>query len=283
MKVLTDCAVHVVHAPQFFDHPEYEIPDGGTDIERIGAFAAKGCYDAYGKDGRGVIENQRTIIEHGHGSVLEHSTVGIFIEGVTRALTLELNRHRTFSISQRSTRYTKEEDAAIVLEPYYASIWNKYNLSYIDSPRAIVSQGPVENKDVFDLWSYGDNREIDLVVGHVLQSAEDLDEYSREIEILEQLNPNDLNGFDLRKWARGKARNKIPHNLETRGTWTTNMRGWRWLIELRSGRHAEPEIRRLAEKVLAVLIPLAPTYFEDFRLKGIVDGIPEFVPLHHKV
>ena len=277
MKVITDCAIHIVHAPQFFDHPEYDLPDGGTDIERIGAFTAKGCYDAFGKDGRGVVENQRAILEHAHGSVLEHSNVGIFIEGVTRALTLELNRHRTFSISQRSTRYTKEEDAFLVLEPYYASIWNKYNLSYIHTPFSITSNG----LDVFE--GIISNPEIDLVVGHVLQSGEALDEYSREIQTLEKLNPNDLKGFDLRKWARGKARNVIPHNLETRGTWTANMRAWRWFIELRSGRHAEPEIRRLAEKVLAVLIPLAPTYFEDFRLKGIVDNIPEFVALHHKV
>jgi len=283
MKVLTNCAVHVVHAPRFFEHPVYDIPEDGTDIERIGAFAAKGCYDAFGRDGRSVVDNQRAILDHNHGSVIEHANVGIWIEGVTRALTLELNRHRTFSISQRSTRYTKEEDAFIVLEPYYASIWNKYNLLYIDSPRAIVSQGPVENKDVFELWDYGDNREIDLVVGHVLQSAEDLDEYSREIQILEELNPRKLKGFALRKWARGKARNKTPHSLETRGVWTTNMRGWRWFIELRMNAGAEPEIRALAEKVLNVLRPLAPTYFEDFQLKGIVDGIPEYVPTHSKV
>ena len=138
MKVKADCEVHVVSAPQFFDHPIYEIPDGGTDAERIGAFSAKSCYDAYGKDGRGVVENQQAILEHAHGSVLEHSNVSIFIEGVTRALTLELNRHRTFSISQRSTRYTKEEDSAIVLEPYYASIWNKYNCS-LDENGCMVS------------------------------------------------------------------------------------------------------------------------------------------------
>lgn len=277
MQVLTDCAVHVVHAPQFFDHPEYHLPDGGTDIERIGAFAAKGCYDAYGKDGRGVVENQEAILEHAHGSVLEHSSVGIFIEGVTRALTLELNRHRTFSISQRSTRYTREEDAAIVLEPYYASLWNKYNL-YIDE-----NTGFIKSPDYDDLFHGEVPLEVDLVVGHVAQSREDLQRYAKEVQICERLNPNNLEGFALRKWARGKARNKTPHSLETRGTWTTNMRGWRWLIELRIGRHAEPEIRRLAEKILNVLRPLAPTYFKDFQLTGIVDDIPEYVPMYHKV
>jgi thymidylate synthase (FAD) len=101
--------------------------------------------------------------------------------------------------------------------------------------------------------------------------------------MLMKLNPGKLKGFALRKWARGKARNILPHALETRGTWTMNFRAWRWFIEVRSGRHAEPEIRRLAEKVLSVLRPIAPTYFDDFHLTGIHDGIPEYAPTHSKI
>ena len=48
MKVITDCQVEVVGVPHFLDHPIYKIPPDGTDAERLGAFAAKGCYDAYG-------------------------------------------------------------------------------------------------------------------------------------------------------------------------------------------------------------------------------------------
>ncbi len=277
MKVITDCSVHVVGAPQFFDHPVYKIPDGGTDSERIGAFGAKGCYDAYGEDGRGVIENQRAILEHSHGSILEHSHVTIFMEGITRALTLELNRHRPFNISQRSTRYTKEEDAAIVLDPYYASIWDKYGMSINEKTQWIRST------EFDDLCCSDTPLDLQLVYGHVAQSRDDLLRYAKEVGILEKLNPNNLTGFALRKWARGKARNKTPHSLETRGIWTNNFRGWRWFIEARSSRHAEPEIRRLADAVFGVLEPWAPTYFEDFEMVEVVDGIREWVPKHSKV
>lgn len=277
MKLITDCCVAVVGHTVFTDHPTYDIPDDGTDVERLGAFAAKGCYDSFSKEGRSCIANQKQIIQFAHGSVLEHSYVSLFVEGITRGLSLELNRHRTFGISQRSTRYTKEEDASLVLEPYYASLWLKHGLVWEDYKT--VYRGKVREND----FTSADHAELCLVESHVTHFKRSLDQYSREIEALEDLNPRQLSGMDLRKWARGKARNSIPHGLETRGTWTANFRAWRWFIEARSSRHAEAEIRRLADHVLQIIRPLAPTYFSDFQLKGVVDNIPEWVPLHSKV
>ena len=234
-----------------------------------------------------------------HGSVLEHSNFSVFVEGVTRALTLEFNRHRPFSISQRSTRYAKEEDSDIVLEPYYASIWDKYQLRYDSEINTVMMPETVAKRigvpPQYDTSSYlewseiaawkmtYDNLELDLVVSNVINSMADIAQYKKEVEMCMELNPNNYDGFDLRKWARGKARNKLPHSLETRGTWTGNVRAWRWFIELRSNRYAEPEIRRLAEKLYIALQPFAPIYWEDFHLDGIVDGIPEYVPEYHKV
>lgn len=283
MKVLTGPRVTVVGKTQFVVHPVYQIPEDGTDAEKLGAFSAKGCYDSYGAEGRSIVENQKAVIESLHGSVIEHSYASLFIEGVTRALTLELNRHRPFNISQRSTRYTKEEDAAIVLEPYYATIWNKYKLRW-ENERIVLpaeyddfdAQTGMALEDILpgELW---------LVYKFVYQCAASVREYQREVELLVELNPEKLEKFDLRKWARGKARNILPHALETRGTWTANHRAWRWFIEARSSRHAESEIRVLAEQVFHTLQPLAPTYYDDFKLTGIFSGIPEYTPTHHKV
>lgn len=284
MKVITGCSAIAVGHSVFVEHPIYKIPEDGTEAERLGAFAAKGCYDSFGVDGRACIANQRQIIEFAHGSVLEHSYVSLFIEGVTRALTLELNRHRPFNISQRSTRYTKEEDSAIVLEPFYSSIWFRYRLAWDEVDDALLIPAQFENSDpqaVPDETAYP--QDLFLLIVFLKQCRSAVNEYKRQVKILSELNPEKLDGFTLRKWSRGKARNVLPHALETRGTWTMNMRAWRWFIEARSNRHAEPEIRRLAEKVLSVLQPLAPTYFEDFHLEGIYDGIPEYVPTHSKI
>src|SRR5690606_22324121 len=52
-----------------------------------------------------------------HGSVLEHAVWSLLFEGVSRALTHELVRHRHFSYSQLSQRYVDESDVAFVLPP----------------------------------------------------------------------------------------------------------------------------------------------------------------------
>ena len=261
MRIITEPKVTVVGRSTFVPHPDYETPADGTDFERIGALAAKTCYGSFGAEGRSNRENQRAVIESQHGSVLEHLVVSLFIEGITRACSLELNRHRGLSISQRSTRYTKEEDAAIVLNPELAGL-------YIGCCNA----APMDPEDV-------------ALVRHEINSAEQaLANYRQSVRNwTRRLTARGLTGFDLRKAARGKARDNLPHNLETQGVWTGNLRTWRWIVELRSERHAEAEIRRLANHIYNALTPIAGTYFEDFEDTSLFDGISELVPQYRKV
>jgi thymidylate synthase (FAD) len=272
MKIITEPKITVVGSTEFVDHPDYDIPPDGNDALRLAAFSAKACYDSFGVDGRSNRENQEAILEHRHGSVMEHVHVSLFIEGISRGLSLELNRHRSFNISQRSTRYTREDDAAFVLDPYYAELYKKHQFD-------IDSTGVVSYSSHDEEWS----TEVTLVHDHLhgLMSAQQ--SYVRQVELLESLNPFRLSGFDLRKWARGKARNMLPHALETRGTWTNNLRGWRWFIESRSSRHAEPEIRILANEILHVLWQESPLHFSDFTMRGKFQDIPEWQPEYSKV
>lgn len=256
-RVITQPSVTVVAKPDFLGHPVYKIPDDGTDVEKLGAFAAKGCYDSYLPKGRPNKDNQRDIIEQLHGSVLEHANVTLFIEGITRACSHEIVRHRHFSYSQRSTRYVAEEEGSIVLEPYFAELYERR---------------PADNS----------REENKLLEHHLNASFRALDAYKYEVELLMEMNPLGLSGFALRKWARGKARNLLPHNIETRLTMTGNFRAWRHFIEERSGRGAEPEIRRLANKVMEAISPLAPTYFDDYRTE-LVDGFYEYTSPYRKV
>ena len=294
LKFLLGPRVTVVGQTQFINHPEYDIPEDGDDHTRLGAFAAKGCYDSYGLNGRSCEANQRAILEHRHGSVMEHSMVSLFIEGITRGVSLEINRHRSFAISQRSTRYTQEEDSAVVLEPYMASI--VYRL-LAEAPHAF-HESPTQMTR-FELVRYNEPNlyfapndiapladwkpEYSLLHRVLFASTTALSSYADQVGILEQLNPNDFTGFDLRKWARGKARNTLPHGLETRGTWSNNHRGWRWFIESRNDIHAEPEIRLLAFEVWKVLVKLAPVYYGDFEITDYHDGIPVLRPMYSKV
>ena len=311
MKVILEPKVKVIAHSQFLGHPDYPIPTDGGDAIQLCAFAAKSCYDSFGVDGRPNIDNQIGILEHKHGSVMEHFYVSVFIEGVTRALTLELNRHRLLNISQRSTRYVKEEDSAIVLEPYYAELYKKWNriilemkydmadevsqrvsergVSYCcaDQPMLIFAQ----DSDPCMLWGFHSpwdlkeklGEEYSIIFDHIQHSTMAVFEYQQEVEKLMKLNPNNLSGFDLRKWARGKARNILPHALETRAVYTANLRAWRWIIEVRSGEGAEPEIRRLAHQLFMALSDVAPLHFDDFSMTRIIDGYPVYTPKYSKV
>lgn len=253
VRLITAPTVRLVSVPQHTPHPVYELPPHASDGEGIIAMAGKVCYDSYGVDGNPVHRHVRTLVDSGHHSVLEHVHVGVFIEGISRGCSHEIVRHRMFNYSQRSTRYTAEDDAAIVLDPYYAAI---------ERDRGATSQDAIDLVDEFV---------------EACQCA--MADYASQVARLEQLNPEALSGRDLRKWCRGKARQILPHALETRMVMTGNLRAWRHFIVMRSSRHAEAEIRRLAEKVHSIVAPIAPAAFADLRATLVGEFI-EWVPTH---
>src|SRR5690606_6234870 len=103
--------------------------DSDVPAERIAEFAGRVCYLSFGPDagfegGHRLIAGRTTnreylanILKVRHGSVLEHGVWTFLFEGVSRALTHELVRHRHFSYSQLSQRYVDESDVGFVLPP----------------------------------------------------------------------------------------------------------------------------------------------------------------------
>lgn len=101
------------------------IGDMGTDLsstepDDLVEFAGRSCYQSFHKPNPATAANFDyigNIINQGHGSVLEHATATFYIEGVSRALTHELIRHRHLSYSQVSQRFVNEAEADIVMPP----------------------------------------------------------------------------------------------------------------------------------------------------------------------
>ncbi|MBQ9043317.1 MAG: FAD-dependent thymidylate synthase, partial [Eggerthellaceae bacterium] len=58
-----------------------------------------------------------TILESGHLSTLEHASYTFAIDGVSRALTHQLVRHRLASFNQQSQRYVKFSDGLDTIKP----------------------------------------------------------------------------------------------------------------------------------------------------------------------
>ncbi len=94
------------------------------DPERAIATAARLCYAPVGAaelmetmPPERVKSVLSTIMASGHFSTLEHASYTFAIDGVSRALTHQLVRHRLASFNQQSQRYVKFDDGIAVVEP----------------------------------------------------------------------------------------------------------------------------------------------------------------------
>ena len=94
------------------------------DPERAIATAARLCYAPVGAaELMETMPDERvksvlsTIMESGHFSTLEHASYTFAIDGVSRALTHQLVRHRLASFNQQSQRYVKFKDGVEVVVP----------------------------------------------------------------------------------------------------------------------------------------------------------------------
>lgn len=83
--------------------------------------AGRTCYAAYNRKNQNTDSHEGYIynmLDQNHLSVLEHASVSLYIEGISRAETHELVRHRHFSFSQESQRYViAEEPFRVALHP----------------------------------------------------------------------------------------------------------------------------------------------------------------------
>ncbi|NLZ38545.1 MAG: FAD-dependent thymidylate synthase [Firmicutes bacterium] len=95
--------------------------------EKIVAAAARLCYSP---DGADVLLDNLTkektakflhkLVEMGHLSPIEHVTFTFAVEGVSRALSHQMVRHRIGSYSQKSQRYVSEDAFEYIIPPSIA-------------------------------------------------------------------------------------------------------------------------------------------------------------------
>jgi thymidylate synthase (FAD) len=123
--------------------------DTDTDIDLLGEYAGRGCYKSWHLPNEKTASNQQyieNIQNQKHFSVLEHGSVTFYVEDVSRALLLELERHRHISFSVESQRYVNtqkfhpdavsppafEDDEQLydMLQKHYKMSLDKYDFSY---------------------------------------------------------------------------------------------------------------------------------------------------------
>jgi len=200
------------------------------DADYLTSAAGKICYTPKpnwnNKATNSVEKYVKNILSLEHYSVLAHAGIVFYIEGVSRALTHELVRHRFLGFSQASQRY---QDSS--------------SLDWVCPPLALDDQVAQEMLGM----SFEHSRE----------------EY---IELADQFQRENADKFDphmLRKRSREAARAVLPNMTETKIVVSGNYRAWRDFLIQRLDPTADLEIMRLGQKLLPIFGDYATQSFSD--------------------
>ncbi len=230
------------------DHGVSWQSDSEVASEVLCETAGRTCYMSFARPRPG---GNATYLHHikesGHGSVLEHAVWNFLITGISRSCSHEFIRHRAGAgYSQLSQRYV-DESVAEYVEPN------------------VIAADP----ELHALW-------LDAV-GHAHGA------YVRLAALLADRMKDEPDRTARRKAARQAARSVLPNATETKIFCTLNARAARNIIEQRGSRFAEPEIRKLACKMLDILQREAPNLFSDYQRVPLPDGTVEVTTPYRKV
>jgi thymidylate synthase (FAD) len=222
--------------------------DSEVAAEELAEFAGRVCYLSFGPDaglegGHKLIPGRTSnhdyldnILRVRHGSVIEHAVWTFLFEGISRALTHELVRHRHFSYSQLSQRYVDESEVAFVLPPEIR-----------------------RDSDAYRVWKQSCERA--------------LDDYRSLLALVEAQVEDEGSATMRRKRARQTARSVLPNSTETKIVVTGNARAFRHFVEMRGSSSADTEIRVLAVALLRALREEAPNIFGDYRIRRLSEEL----------
>lgn len=260
MQIIRSPRVTLVSRQEFIypEHIQWES-DSEVPAQVLTEFSGRLCYLSFGKDaglegghrsigGRTTNESYlANILRVKHGSVLEHAVWSFLLEGVSRALTHELVRHRAgFGFSQLSQRYVDESEIGFVPPPEIE-----------------------EGGGAYETWKRACEASLSAYREILAEMADQIGEEGTATM--------------RKKRARQAARSVLPNSAETKIVVTGNARAWRHFVEMRGSGSADVEIRRLAVAVLRVLQEEAPSIFGDLRVIVQPDGTEVVESEHEKV
>lgn len=230
------------------------------DPEKLIATAAKLCYsssnieDLFEKQTEDkVVDFIQRLSNMGHESPLEHISFTFGIEGVSRALTHQLVRHRLASYSQQSQRYVKAIQFEYII-PLAIERNERLKSIYIGSME-------------YDQIAYDQ-----IVDGLIMDQL--IDFWACEGVPAKKVISSGINQFDLFRISYKEAANKmekkaiedaryvLPNACETKIMVTMNARTLLNFFDKRSCNRAQEEIRNLSDEMMRLVIEIAPNIFK---------------------
>lgn len=218
------------------------------------AAAAKLCYSPSDIDAiRDGLTPEKTaafvemLSEIGHESPIEHVSFTFGVEGISRACSHQLVRHRIASYSQKSQRYVSEDSFEYVIPPEV--------------------EGIPEAKEEF-----------------IRQMQEIEIGYKRLAELLTNKHAENFKSQGLdEKQALQKAKKKafedarflLPNACETKIIVTMNARSLNNFFRHRCCNRAQWEIKQVTDKMLAEVLKVAPNLFKNAGPSCVFGSCPE--------
>lgn len=231
------------------------------------AMAAKLCYSATDieniKEGlteEKTVEFLDMLSELGHASPVEHATFTFGVEGISRACSHQLVRHRIASYSQQSQRYV-----------------DGTNFEFVTPPEIEKNEKAYEAyKKVIDMQetAYAEIRDA-LVVGYIKENSEkELNGTDEEImNSFKEENKVLFNKYV--KLANEDARFVLPNACTTKIVCTFNVRSLNNFFDHRCCNRAQWEIREVAQQMLTLCKEVAPALFKNSGPRCIRGACPE--------
>lgn len=209
--------------------------------ENVVARAARLCYASEGGDDNKFLRKLRAI---GHESPFEHVSFTFQIEGISRACSHQLVRHRIASYSQKSQRYVNENGFDFITPPAVKAIPEAK--SEFDRIIAEITSGYEKVADLLTMY-------------HIKQ-------------LVSEGNDEKTTASKARKMANEDARFLLPNACETKIIVTMNARSLFNFFRLRCCNRAQWEIREVANEMLRQCKEVAPTIFEKCGPACISEG-----------
>ena len=198
--------------------------------EETVAMAAKLCYSPSdieslkekikAKDQRAFVER---LMKMGHMTPIEHASFTFAIEGISRACSHQLVRHRLASYSQQSQRYVSEKSEV------------KETFDYIIPP---LIKDDAEAREIFKRFMLEAQKTYDLLIDKLAEKG--------------------IKGES----ANQDARFALPNAAETKIIVTMNARELLHFFRLRCCNRTQWEIRQMAEKMLKLAKKASPVIFK---------------------
>lgn len=222
--------------------------------EKVVAASAKLCYSQVdaeeileGLDEASTVGFLDKLMDFGHFSPLEHISFTFAIDGVSRALTHQLVRHRIASYSQQSQRYVKFDQFEYIVPPKIKEHPEAYEIYVKSMEEAQESYSKLV--DLLQEQYYKENISRGLTDSKARSASE--------------------------KSAIEDARFVFPNACETKIVATMNARSLMNFFNHRCCNRAQWEIKGLADEMLKQVRAIAPTLFEAAGPKCLEGPCPE--------